>query len=476
MKDSLPTNIIFYWSTLARKIVLVLGWTLFSLSSLQAQSTFTYSLAGFSTDVFHAACEAENGDLLIAGITRSFASNGTQDIYVVRLDKDGNRIWENFYGGNNDEFGTFIVPRQGGGFLIAGSTFSYGEGFDDLYFVAIDDDGLVEWEKTIGDSSGQKIRDLIPLLNGGFAVTGEWVVSDSVLSQSYFLKIDENGDLVTLKFFGGDYFDFGLSLAGLPQNEFMLGSILSVYNPTLSQWENRMLMMGLDEMGNVLWADTIQHPTNPATNAGQAREIIMMSDSTYLAIGDMVARLDGDGNVLAVEATPRAIAAIAGPDMTFLTATDGSLKNHTDLDNMEWEEVYNNMDATELLRTQDGGFLIVGDDNLDMYAIKVNCRGTMDADTVFCLPPPPEPEPPLSIQFFPNPVSDDLNLVILGLDSDDQVSLDLIDLQGRLVLTQQGFENGEYLLPIDDLAPGLYILRVFISGQLYRLERLVFQH
>lgn len=453
---------------------MVVGCLFISAFHLLGQSTFTYSLAGPSTDVFHSACEAENGDLLISGISRSFAGNGTQDIYVVRLDSTGQVIWDHFYGGISDEFGARIVPRQNGGFLIAGSTFSYGEGIDDIYFIAIDDSGIVEWEKTFGDSASQNISDLIALSDGGFAVTGKWLENDSVLGQSFVLKVDEYGEMLFLKYYGGNYFDFGLAMIQMPTNQFMLGNLLSIYNDSLGRWENRMQLLGLDEVGEIIWADTIQHPAlHLAASGGKASKILLLSDSTYLVLGDMAVHLDHNGNILSVSETPRANAAVSSSNMEFLSVVDGNLRYYTSGGDLIWEEEYD-ISVDEIIATKDGGYLVVGNTDLDMHAIKVNCRGTMNADTAICIIPDVPGE--FSFQFWPNPVSDQLHLSIEGLPSDEQIKWELFDMKGRLALSQQDLSNGEYTFPLESISNGLYVLRYSISDQSSQHERLVIQH
>jgi len=47
--------------------------------------------------------------------------NGGFDIYLLKIDALGNKIWENFIGGNGDEIGTEIRETSDGGYIIVGT-------------------------------------------------------------------------------------------------------------------------------------------------------------------------------------------------------------------------------------------------------------------------------------------------------------------------------------------------------------------
>lgn len=187
----------------------------------------------------------------------------------------------------------------------------------------------------------------------------------------------------------------------------------------------------------------------------------------------MAAHLDHNGNILSISETPRANAAVSSSNMEFLTSTDGNLRYYSVGSDLIWEEEYD-ISVDEIISTKDGGYLVVGNTDLDMHAIKVNCRGTMNADTAICMIPVIPVE--FSFQFWPNPVSDELHLVIEGLTSDEQMDCELIDMKGRIVKSRQELPNGEYTLPLESVSNGLYILRYSISDQAFQHERVVIQH
>ncbi|MBL7923406.1 MAG: T9SS type A sorting domain-containing protein [Bacteroidia bacterium] len=93
-----------------------------------------------------------------AGGSVSDSSLGTYDVWLIKLDKAGNKIWDKRYGGNANDFATYILPSPDHGFWILGTTSSsvggdlsepsYGGG--DFWIVKIDSAGMLLWEKRFG--------------------------------------------------------------------------------------------------------------------------------------------------------------------------------------------------------------------------------------------------------------------------------------------------------------------------------------
>ncbi|MBA7519506.1 hypothetical protein ES705_11585 [subsurface metagenome] len=95
----------------------------------------------------------DNSDnIYIAGGTQGFGALGT-DMFVVKYDSSGNRIWSRLWGGNSRDQCRKIDVDAIGGVYLAGFTESYGEGRNDLCLVKFDSSGNYVWNKTWGGSS-----------------------------------------------------------------------------------------------------------------------------------------------------------------------------------------------------------------------------------------------------------------------------------------------------------------------------------
>ena len=104
---------------------------------------------GSDHDVAEAIISTEDGGFIVAGWTKSFG-NGKSDVYLIRIDKDGNKVWQKTYGGSNHDVAEAIIPTEDGGFIVAGYTASFGNGGRDVYLIKIDKNGK--------SSSGKNLR------------------------------------------------------------------------------------------------------------------------------------------------------------------------------------------------------------------------------------------------------------------------------------------------------------------------------
>jgi hypothetical protein len=101
-------------------------------------------------DLGHSLIQTSDGGYVIAGYTKSFGA-GDWDVYIVKLDATGNLQWTRTIGGpENEDLSNSLIQTSDGGYAIAGSTKSFSAGEDDVYVVKLDADGNLQWTKTIG--------------------------------------------------------------------------------------------------------------------------------------------------------------------------------------------------------------------------------------------------------------------------------------------------------------------------------------
>ena len=91
--------------------------------------TQTYGKSEFY-DYGHGICAVPNGDLIVTGTTKDIDRNN--DVYVIRLDRDGKMIWEKRIGSRGSDWGSSVRITETGKILIAGQTTSCGFGAFDM--------------------------------------------------------------------------------------------------------------------------------------------------------------------------------------------------------------------------------------------------------------------------------------------------------------------------------------------------------
>jgi len=118
------------------------GEQLFTIKTTSSGDTFwTRTFGGDLFDRARSVAEATDGGYVFTGQTESFG-NGRQ-AWLLKLDSNGKLVWSRYYGGPQQENGYNIEATSDGGFIIAGSTFSFGAGQEDVYLIKTDSLGLV---------------------------------------------------------------------------------------------------------------------------------------------------------------------------------------------------------------------------------------------------------------------------------------------------------------------------------------------
>lgn len=152
--------------------------------SLLLEKTF----GGSEIDEASAIAATNDGNFIIVGNTRSTdkdvsKNNGAADIWILKVSKEGNLIWEKTIGGSSFDVAKAIYKTQDNGFLIAGSSRSLDNGFqnkgqNDALILKVDENGNLLWQKTFGGSEIDFLYDVVELNNKSIIAVGESSSSD----------------------------------------------------------------------------------------------------------------------------------------------------------------------------------------------------------------------------------------------------------------------------------------------------------
>lgn len=150
--------------------------------------------------------ETKNGDFVLVGI-KYIEESGNNDIHVIKLNKNGELLFEKNYGGSGIESAIDVVESNDGNIIIVGFTdsvngdVSKNNGFMDVWVVKINNDGSLIWEKSFG-GTGQENPLSITNTNQGYWIMAETSGStNGDLNNPYHLKgswnfhINEMGEI-----------------------------------------------------------------------------------------------------------------------------------------------------------------------------------------------------------------------------------------------------------------------------------------
>jgi len=148
---------------------------------------------GSSNDYAYGIYQTADDGLIIVGHTSSFGAGGT-DIYVIKTDLMGNIQWSKTYGGTGNEYGYAIQQTSDNGYIMVGCTTSFGAGSKDVYLIKIDVNGDTLWTKAYGGSMDEVGRSIQQTTDGGYIITGNTSSFGTGLKDIYLIKTDANGN------------------------------------------------------------------------------------------------------------------------------------------------------------------------------------------------------------------------------------------------------------------------------------------
>lgn len=172
------------------------------------------------------------------------------DLHLIKTDQQGNEEWNRTYGGPLADFGRSAQQTPDGGYIIAGSTYSYGKGGYDMYLIKVDQQGEEEWNRTFGGPLGDYAHSVQQTLDGGYIIAGQTGSIGAGNYDMYLIKTDSHGYEEWEKTYGGVEIDYAYSLQQTSDGGYILVGSTSSFN--LSNHCVYLIKTGED--GNEEWS------------------------------------------------------------------------------------------------------------------------------------------------------------------------------------------------------------------------------
>ncbi len=268
---------------------------------------------GSSLDDFEDFVETPDGGYIMTGLSTSTngditGANGEADVFIVKLDSQGNKEWSKVYGGSGDESGRDIVLSGDGGYYCLAATDSSdgdvaGNANGDpanVWLFKIDGMGNIQWQETYGGSQADNARDVVVDSNGDIVVLGLTSSFDGDLSgltrigliDAWLIKVDPGDQsIISQQVYGNpNYYTLPNDIAiDAQDNIFVFGMTVFYdyyyydYNELCEGW-----VIKIGPLGNQQWQKLIGGAMEDEISAGY-----LAPDGSILACGHTLSS-DGD--------------------------------------------------------------------------------------------------------------------------------------------------------------------------------------
>lgn len=427
------------------------------------------SLGGSAHDEGRSIIQTSDGGFLVAGTTFSSDGDvtgyqGDRDIWIVRLDGNGNLLWQKSLGGPLREEGGYIALSPSGECYVAGSSKSNSGdltsnfGNYDLWVAKLNTTGDVLWQKNFGGSAEDWALGICSTTDGGVIVSGYTnsqdgdVTNNQGWSDAWVLKLAANGDLDWKRTYGGSLYDSGGSIQQTTDGGYIMAASSASNNGDLLSnnggWD--MWVVKLDPLGVIEWQSSFG-----GTAIDIAKSVSQTSDEGFIVAGHS-ASSNGD------------FAVNQGNEDMWILRLDptGALlwKRSFGGSTYDW--------AAAVQQTGDGGFILGGTTFSNNGDVLFN-NGFTDLIAVKFAAADPSTsviakDSQFAFQLFPNP-SEDLVFLDLQLDHSSQIRIGILDESGKELLHTSGAYHTagahRLMIPIRDLSPGTYHMKLQVDGK-----------
>jgi hypothetical protein len=201
-----------------------------------------HSDAGFSVS------QTTDGGFIILGYTYSFGA-GANDIWLIKTDQAGHAIWNKTFGTSGGEYGMSVQQTDDQGFIIAGSTSSFGAGKDEGWLIKTNANGSKLWDIIIGGGSNDWFGSVVQTRDGGYIITGDTASFSKGGYDAWFIKIDDSGISQWQTVLGDTFFDeTGYSVKETMDGGYIAtGSITSLNTSSSDLWVRKLNTSGTEQ-------------------------------------------------------------------------------------------------------------------------------------------------------------------------------------------------------------------------------------
>jgi hypothetical protein len=406
-------------------------------------------------------------------------NHGYSDIWVLKLNIEGDIIWEKTYGciGIDDARDLILTPD--GGFVmidrigIGGGDVTHFYGIGDCWMAKCDSLGNIEWEITLGNDGLDNCNSLMINSAGNIMMIGaaQWhgglveCYPDGEWADVWIVELDMQGNILAQYCYGGSHYELGYMIIELDDGYAFAavtysndGDVSGLHGPPGGPpygWGD-IWVVRLNEQMEIIWQKCIG-----GYDSDHPNYITQTEDGGFMVMG--ITR-SNDGDVSGNPSWPGTYTAI------WVVKLDAQ-------GNIEWQKVYGGWGSERLenphtiLKKSDYNYVIAASTTFSP-SHDVQC-GTFSAnrnawifeialdDTVNATTPIVSTR---QIKVYPNPATTELWLQLPENMPFNQAQIELYGPTGRLLYKSKPASQF-HKIETAHLPPGLYLLRVWDGKQ-----------
>ena len=222
---------------------------LVSLGAFSQHHSFQKKIGGTGEEVIYSMTTAHDSAIVVAGYSTS--EGRAKEIFISKLSLNGDTVWAYVYGGEKTDIAYSINPTNDNGFLISGQTTSFNSKKTDVFIMKIDKDGNILWSRIYGGRLVDIGFDAKQTSDDGYIIVGESNSFEAKASDAFVIKLDSRGQIQWSNLYGGDTIDYASKVIETI-NGYLIGGETNSYDST--SWD--VWMIQLDWDGNVAWSKT----------------------------------------------------------------------------------------------------------------------------------------------------------------------------------------------------------------------------
>ena len=400
---------------------------------------------GFGADDLpRSLVQTTDSGFVMAGRSAS-PPNVDDNVRLLKVDKNGNELWDRNYGGQGCEQGWDVEQTFDGGFIIATQADTGGTCNEiQIELIKTDALGIIEWQTQYYNAGQGRAVAVKQTADSGFVCTGvtNFMITATSGEDVFLLKTDKNGNEQWVKFYGNEGSERGEDIIIASDGGFVvIGHTSGFFNSNVAA----TYIIKTNNTGDTLWTKV-----HEKDDQNVAYSVIEDIDNNYVLTG--YTSLTGNSSLYLLK----------------INSTDGS---------KIWEKTFkdapnSNTGANSIALAHDGGYIMCGitSPSAQVYVVKTDTAGLIVGIN--------EVTPTnntTTVKVFPNPFNNytTINLTEL-LESNPSITVSLIDLTGKILyettttehlfkLYNENYPKGMYLLMLNNKQQQIITKKLIIN-------------